>query len=181
MIALFKNGSRTKGILRRNFIWLLLVGLTSICSATPPILIANADFKGDWNFNEQKSKLAEGRRMNAQKIKVGQEEDATVIERTLASQNGDNIVSSEKLTFDGKTAESTVFGTSKRKSTATWSADGQSMTINSTIAFERDGNTTEIKIVEIWKLTDSGKSLSIDYTTTSPRGTTTNTLVYDKA
>jgi hypothetical protein len=38
----------------------------------------------------------------------------------------------------------------------------------------------EIKVVEIWKLIDDGKSLSIDYTSTSPRGTSTNTFVYDK-
>ena len=167
-------------ILRKKFIWILALSLTSICSAAA-IIIANADFKGDWTFNEQKSKLAEGRfRMNAQKIKVTQDGDALSIERTSTSQNGDNIVSTEKLTFDGKTSESTAFGTTKKKSTAAWSADGQQMTINSTIVFERDGNSTEIKIVEIWKLINDGKSLSIDYTTTSPRGTSANTFVYDK-
>jgi hypothetical protein len=179
MIALMKPASSIRRLFRKNFIWLLLLGITSVCSAAT-FIAANADFKGDWTFNEQKSKLAEGRHMNAVKMKVSQEGNAVVVERTTASQNGDNIVTTEKLTFDGKTAESTVFGNSKRKSTATWSADGQQMTINSAIAFERDGNTTEIKIVEVWKLIDGGKSISIDYTLTSPRGTTTNTFVYDK-
>lgn len=181
MIALLKPGSLTKRIIRYNFVWLFLFGLTAVGSATP-ILFANADFKGNWNYNESKSKLAEGRfRMNAQKIKVSAEGDAMDIERTSASPQGDNVVTSEKLTFDGKTTESTVFGSSKKKSTAAWSSDGQSMTITSTIAFERDGNTTEIKTVEIWKLTDGGKSLSIESTSTSPRGTNVNTFVYDKA
>lgn len=179
MIALLNSFSLTSRILRKNFVWLLVLSLTSVCSAAA-IIIANADFKGNWTYNEQKSKLAEGRfRMNASKLKVNGEGDALVIERTSASPNGDNIVATEKLTFDGKTSESTAFGSSIKKSTATWSADGQLMTINSSIFFERDGNSTEIKIVEIWKLVDA-KTLSIEYTTTSPRGTTTNTFAYDK-
>ncbi len=179
-MTLSRSGSSLTRIFRNNFIWILALSLTSICSAAA-IIIANADFKGDWTFNEQKSKLAEGRfRMNAQKIKVTQDGESLAIERTSTSQNGDPIVSTEKLTFDGKAVESIAFGTSKKKSTAAWSADGQQMTINSTIVFERDGNSTEIKIVEVWKLIDGGKSLSIDYTATSPRGTSTNTFVYDK-
>ncbi|WP_315814318.1 hypothetical protein [Paraflavitalea speifideaquila] len=86
----------------------------------------------------------------------------------------------KKITTDGKPAESTVFGNSKKVSTASWSASGEELTINSTTNFERDGNTFEIKAVEIWKLQDGGKSLSIDNTTTSPRGETKNTFVYDK-
>lgn len=113
-------------------------------------------------------------------MKVTQEGEGLAIERTSAGQNGDNIVYAEKLNFDGKPSESTVFGTSKKKSTVAWSADGQQMTVNSSIAFERDGNTTEITIIEVWKLLDGGKSLSVENTTTSPRGTSTNTFVYDK-
>ncbi len=181
MIASLKSGSRAKRLLRYNFIWLFLLSLSAVCNAAP-IILANADFKGDWTYNEKKSKLAEGRfRMNAQKIKVSADGDAMAIERTSASQNGDNVVTSEKLTFDGKTTESTGFANSKKKSTATWSSDGQIMTINATTAFERDGNTMEIKTVEVWKLIDGGKSLSIESTSTSQRGTTTNTFVYDKA
>lgn len=157
-----------------------MLSLLFVCSAATTI-IANADFKGDWTFNEQKSKLAEGRfRMNAQKIKVTQDGDALVVERTSASPNGETMTSTEKLTFDGKPAESTVFNNSKKKSTASWSQDGQQMTINSTINVDMNGNQFEIKVVEVWKLIDGGKSLSVDYTSTSTRGTSTNTFVYDK-
>lgn len=118
--------------------------------------------------------------MNALKMKVTQEGEGLAITRTSANQHGENIVYAEKLNFDGKPSESTVFGTSKKKLTVAWSADGQQMTINSSIALERDGNTIDIKIVEVWKLIDGGKSLSVENTTTSPRGTSTNTFVYDK-
>lgn len=158
---------------------LLLAGLALVTTAAT--LIINADFKGEWSFNEGKSKLSEGRfRMNAQTIKVSADGDALVIERTSATPNGETRTTTEKITTDGKSSESTVFGNSKKVSTAAWSASGEELTINSTTNFERDGNTFEIKSVEIWKLLDGGKALSLDVTTTSPRGETKNTFVYDK-
>lgn len=159
----------------------LSLSVLALITTSATIIHYNADFKGEWAFNEQKSKLAEGRfRMNAQKIKVTQEGDAISIERTSNGPNGDPFTSTDKLTFDGKTVEGTGFGNSKKKSTASWSQDGNQMTINSTTLFERDGNTMEIKTVEVWKLIDDGKSLSIDSKTTSQRGESANTFVYDK-
>lgn len=148
---------------------------------TAATIIVNADFKGEWTFNEKKSTLSEGRfRMNAQKIKVSADGDAIAIERTSNTPNGEARTSSEKITTDGKPSESTVFGNNKKVSTAAWSASGEELTIKSTTNFERDGNTIEIKSVEIWKLLDGGKALSIEATSTSPRGETKNTFVYDK-
>jgi hypothetical protein len=165
--------------MKTRFAAILWVGIAIMGSAAS--LIVNADFKGEWTFNEKKSKLSEGRfRMNAQKIKVTADGDALVIERTSNTPNGEARTTSEKVTFDGKPTESTVFGNSKKVSTATWSASGEELTINSTINFERDGNTIEIKTTEIWKLLEGGKALSLDVTSTSPRGETKNTFVYDK-
>jgi hypothetical protein len=165
--------------MKSRFAAILLAGIAIMGSAAT--IIINADFKGEWTFNEKKSKLSEGRfRMNAQKIKVSADGDALVVERTSNTPNGEARTTSEKVTTDGKPTESTVFGNSKKVSTAAWSASGEELTINSTTNFERDGNTVEIKSVEIWKLLDGGKSLSLDVTTTSPRGETKNTFVYDK-
>lgn len=166
---------------KRRLPLFLSLALLALITTSATVIHLNADFKGEWTFNEQKSKLAEGRfRMNAQKIKVTQEGDVLTIERTGNGPNGDPFTMTDKLTFDGKTSESTGFANSKKKSTASWSQDGNQMTINSTTAFERDGNTMEIKTVEVWKLIDDGKSLSIDSKTTSQRGETANTFVYDK-
>lgn len=165
--------------MKTRFAAIVLVGIAILGSAAS--LIVNADFKGEWTFNEQKSKLSEGRfRMNAQKLKVTADGDALVIERTANTPNGETRTTSEKITFDGKSTESTIFGNAKKVSTAAWSASGEELTINSTINFERDGNTIEIKTTEIWKLLEGGKALSIDATSTSPRGETKNTFVYDK-
>lgn len=164
--------------MKRKLATLLLAAVALI--GTAATVIVNADFKGEWTFNEGKSKMGEGRmRMNATTLKVSTDGAAIVIERT-SSFNGESRTTSEKITTDGKPSESTVFGNSKKVSTATWSASGEELTINGTTNFERDGNTIEIKSVEIWKLIDGGKGLSIDATTTTPRGESKTTLVYDK-
>ncbi|WP_276481335.1 hypothetical protein [Paraflavitalea pollutisoli] len=164
--------------MKRKLAALLLAAVALI--GTAATVIVNADFKGEWSFNEGKSKMGEGRmRMNATTLKVSNDGAAIVIERT-SSFNGESRTSSEKITTDGKPSENTVFGNSKKVSTAAWSASGEELTINATTNFERDGNTIEIKSVEIWKLLDGGKTLSIDATTTTPRGENKTTLVYDK-
>jgi hypothetical protein len=165
--------------MKSRFAAIVLGGIAMI--ATAATIIVNADFKGEWTFNEGKSKLSEGRfRMNATTLKVSADGDALVIERTSNTPNGEARTSSEKITTDGKQTESTVFGNSKKLSTAAWSASGEELTITSNTKFERDGNVFEIKSVEIWKLLDGGKALSLDVTTTSQRGETKNTFVYDK-
>lgn len=163
----------------RSMARILAIALVFVGS-TAAYLITKADFKGEWSFNESKSKLGESRFRRAPlKIKVSAEAESITIERTQNSPNGE-VVTSEKLTFDGKAAESTVFGSMKKSSVASWSASGEEMTINSTISGERDGQTFEFKTSEVWKLTDGGKSLTIESTASTPNGTNTQTLVYDK-
>ena len=138
-------------------------------------------FTGNWTLNEGKSQMGDGRgRMAASKIKIAQDANAITMEKTSTSPSGDEFTSKEIVTLDGKESVNTIFDNRTKKSTATWSADGKLLTINSTSVFERDGNTMEIKSVEIYKLSDDGNTLSIDATSSSPRGERKQTLVYDK-
>jgi len=54
------------------------------------------------------------------------------------------------------------------------------LTVTTTSVFERQGQKTEMKNVETWKLDATGKVLTIDSSSTSPRGERKLTLVYDK-
>ena len=140
------------------------------------------NYTGDWNFNEGKSQLGDGgMRMTSTKIKITQDANTIVLERTSKRQSGEEMTSKETITLDGKECENTIMANRTRKSTASWSADGKLLTITSTSVFERDGNKMEIKSVEIFKLSDDGTALSIDATSTSPRGERKQTLAYDKA
>jgi hypothetical protein len=143
-------------------------------------LPAKINLSGEWKLNEGKSELGDfGSRFAARTIKVEQKDDAITISKTAPSFNGGDATTTETLTFDGKESETTVFGSSKKKSVAKWADDGQSLTISYTIAFERDGQTTEIKGNETWSLTKEG-SLSLVTFSSSPRGDITTKGVYDK-
>jgi hypothetical protein len=67
-----------------------------------------------------------------------------------------------------------------KTSTVTWSQDGKSLTIVSKSVFERDGNKIEINSTETWKLSEDGKSLTVDVATKSPRGERKGVFVYNK-
>ena len=138
-----------------------------------------ANFSGSWKLNEGKSELGEFGRFVARKVKAEQKDDAITVSKTAASFNGDDVTTTETLTFDGKTTETTVFGTAKRKSTAKWSEDGKSLAISYSIDIERDGNTMTITGTETWSLTDEGK-LSLSTKSVSPQGERSTKAVYDK-
>jgi hypothetical protein len=85
-----------------------------------------------------------------------------------------------KYNLDGSVSENPMFNTT-RKSTIVWSADKTSLTINSTMTFERDGQSREMKSSETWKLTEGGKVLMIDNVRPGRDGGEMKTSVaYDK-
>ena len=54
------------------------------------------------------------------------------------------------------------------------------MTINSDITIDRNGDIMDIKSVEIFKMSEDGKTITVETTSTSDRGEFKATLVYDK-
>jgi hypothetical protein len=158
----------------------LSAAFITLCAVT--VNAQKANFSGEWKLNEQKSTLGQyGGRMAAKKLKLNGQTDSLSIQRTATSQDGNEVTMNERLTFDGKETESTLFTNSKKKSTAKWSDDGKSLNVNSTITLDRNGETIEIKVTETWKLADDGKALTIESTSNSSFGTNTMKLVYDKA
>ena len=138
-----------------------------------------ANFAGEWKLNEGKSELGEfGGRFAARSIKIEQKEDAITISKTAPGFNGEEVTTTETLKFDGKESETTVFGSSKKKSTLKWSDDSQSFVVNYSIMFERDGQTSEFKGTETWSLKEG--ALSLVTVSSSPRGENTTKAVYNK-
>lgn len=151
-----------------------------LCSAFVRVNYA-VNFSGEWKLNEQKSELGERGRMAARQLKVSSHADSISFERASTSQSGNVITTKERLTFDGKESEATMSGgNAKRKSSAKWSDDGQSLLVSSTILLDRNGETIEIKVKETWKLIDNGNSLSIESNSSSSFGENSMKLVYDK-
>ena len=160
-----------------------LLTLASLCSLLFIPAISHAaektNFSGEWTFNESKSEVGEGRFRSSSRISVKQEGNNLTVERTRSGRDGQTRVTTDELTLDGKVVESKLENRSS-KTTAVWSDNGKSLTIKSDMVMSRQGQTFEVKSVEIWKLSEDGKTLTIQTTSSSSRGERTATLVYDK-
>ncbi len=139
-----------------------------------------ANFSGEWKLNEGKSDLGQFAAFAPRKIKVEQKDDAIAITKTSPSFNGDDVTISETLTFNGKEAETTIFGNSKRKATAKWSDDGQTLTISYDLMLDFNGQQNEIKGTETWTLSDGGKTLVSQNNSSSSFGDIAAKGVYEK-
>jgi hypothetical protein len=157
----------------------LFIALTLLISSVS-FAQSVVNLSGSWAYNESKSNVGEGgMRMISQTITITQDAMNFKIEKTFNGQDGQERKMSETYTLDGKESVNPVFNTSK-KSTATWSADKKSLSVSSIMVFEMNGEKNEIKTVEVYKLADADKTLSIDSQSTSSMGERKATLVYDK-
>lgn len=157
----------------------LLVGAFASLLATAAIIYA-VNLSGEWTLNKEKSTFGEyGENIAPKKITINSADNSVTIERLSPNFNGEDYTTKETLTFDGKETEIVLFASNKKKSTAKWSADGQSLLVASIINFDVQGQMTEIKVDEVWKLTPEGQ-LSLQSTSNSSFGTLEMKLIYDK-
>ncbi len=165
----------------KNYVYAFL--LTGIFLLTSSVTFAQkVNFSGTWTYSETKSVLGGegGPRGAAVKMTIKQEGNTMSIEKTTRRQSGEENISTENYTLDGKECENPTFGDRTKKSTVAWSEDKKSLTIASKTVFEREGQQMEIDTIEVFTLSQDKKSLSIDYTSKSSRGERKNTFVYDK-
>ena len=157
---------------------LLTTGFFTLTSLAPD----RANFYGEWTLNESKSEIGQfplcifgGDRMRSKTLKIAALADFLTVDFVRAQ-----VTRQEKLTFDGKESKASYVGTPREKSAARWSDDGQTMTVNSVRSFDPNGETADFKVTEVWKLTNGGKSISIQVNSRSSSGDHTMNLVYDK-
>jgi hypothetical protein len=157
-----------------------LVAGAFVCLLSAAAIIHAVNFSGEWNLNKEKSEFGEyGENIAPKKFTINSADNSITIERLSPTMTGEDYTLKETLTFDGKETESVLFATNKKKSTAKWSDDGQSLLVSSLINFDIQGQMTEIKVEEVWKLTPDGQ-LSLQSTSNSSFGTLEMKLVYDK-
>lgn len=157
----------------------LLAGAFACLLASAAIIYA-VNLSGEWTLNKDKSTLGEfGENIAPKKITINSADNSITIERLTPNFEGGEYTTKETLTFDGKATEVVLFANNKRKSSAKWSADGQSLLITSVINYDVQGQMTEIKVDEILKLTPDGQ-LSLQSTSNSSFGVLEMKLIYDK-
>lgn len=154
-----------------------------------------ANFSGEWKLNKSKSELVGqfplcifgGDRMRSKTMKIAEYKDFLTVDVASSSPDGALATRQEKLIFDGKEREATYVGSPRDKSTARWSDDGQTMIVNSARTMTDpvrpiniNGETADIKVTEVWKLINNGKSISVQVKSHSNSGENTMKLIYDK-
>lgn len=145
--------------------------------ATAPLVLGQADFSGKWALNEDKSNMGEFRFFRAVKLDVQQMDGKLQVARTRIGRDDQERVMEETVNLDGsKSVNERGMGTST--STAKWSGDKKSLTINYSVEFERNGETRTMERTEVWSL--NGGMLQIASTAQTPNGEMSVNLIYDK-
>jgi hypothetical protein len=164
-----------------------LISLAIILVLIAPVMInaqaGKTNFAGDWTLNAEKSTQPQGgqgggMRMGGGNFVATQEANLLTVVRTRTGQDGQPSTTTMKYTLDGKES----INTSPRgdsKSTATWSADGKTLTIVTSRTMDMNGQSTTMKSTEVWTLTDA-KILSIASTRQGPDGEVKANNIYDK-
>ena len=144
-----------------------------------------ANFAGTWAFNASKSDMGQapggggggggGRGgFGGGNFVAKQDAGKLTVENSRTGQDGQTTTTTSVYTLDGKESVNST-GRGESKSTATWSADGKSLTIVTT----RDFNGNTMKTTEVWSLKDAS-TLARVTTSSTPNGEMKRTMVYDK-
>jgi hypothetical protein len=156
-----------------------------------------ANFSGEWKSKESISMggnivciYDEGDRMLSKTMKIAEQADFLTIEIPKPSPGAALATSQEKLVFDGKEREINYGGERGKKFTVKLSADRQAMTVNSIVHLmvPTPSNINILKqmvvyVTEVWKLSNDGKSISVQANATSTLGVIERSwkTVFDKA
>jgi dipeptidyl aminopeptidase/acylaminoacyl peptidase len=163
-----------------------LFSLTIILALIAPVMTSaqagKTNFAGDWTLNAEKSTLPQGgqgggMRMGGNFVAT-QEANLLTVVRTRTGQDGQPTTTTMKYTLDGNESVNTS-PRGDSKSVAKWSADGKSLTIETTRTMDINGESRTMKSTEVWVLTDA-KTLTVTATRQSPDGEVKSNMVYDK-
>jgi hypothetical protein len=168
---------------RRHPVWMFAL-MTVAVFMTAGMLSAKSfaakpDFTGTWKLNEAKSEIGEGRFRPSATLEVKQVQTSLTVARIRTGRDGQERKMESVYSLDGK--ETKTEGQNRTTvSTAKWAEDGNSLVINSKTSFTREGQTFETKMEETWMLGDKGATLTVKSHSSSSRGESSSTAVYDK-
>jgi hypothetical protein len=151
--------------------------------------IHRADFSGEWQAKESISMggnivcgYIEGDRMLYKTMKIAQQPNSLSIAVSDPSPNRGPAKSQEKLMFTDKAGEINSAPQFRKQFTVKWSADGQTMTVNTTVHVMKQ---ELVYVTEVWKLINNGNSISVQTNANSglmgPDRERNWTTVFDKA
>jgi hypothetical protein len=133
------------------------------------------NFSGEWKSKESISMggnivccYNSGDRMLAKTMKIAEQVNFLNVEVSSSFPGTAPVTSREKMAFDGKANEIDHGPGKGKKLTVKLSADGQTMTVNSTVRLTMVGQKQAfVYVTEVWKLSNDGKSISVQATAKS--------------
>jgi dipeptidyl aminopeptidase/acylaminoacyl peptidase len=166
-----------------------LLSMTLVIALIAPVMLnaqaGKTNFAGDWTLNADKSTQPQGGPGNGGGARMGggnfvatQDANLLTVVRTRTGQDGQPVTITMKYTLDGKES----INTSPRgdsKSTAKWSDDGKSLTIETSRTMDMNGESRTMKSTDVWVLTDP-KTLTVTSTRQGPNGEVKSNMVYEK-
>lgn len=165
----------------KRIIWIIsvlaLLTVSAVGAAAPP------NFSGTWSLDKSKSQSLPRQWENAESIVLEIKQDAKQI--TLETKVAGSQFPSQPATYnlDGSETSMEMQGRMPGKANlkATWSADGNSLELNSKrTGTGQNGEQFSFTTTEKLTLSDGGKVLTDLRHSESPRGTQDSTLVYVK-
>jgi len=127
-----------------------------------------ASFSGEWRTKESIAMdgnivccYDSGDRMLAKTMKIADQVNFLTVDVSSSFPGTAAVTSQEKLAFDGKAGEIDHGPGRGKKFTVKLSADGQTMTVNSTVRLIVGQKQESVYVTEVWKLSNDGRSISV--------------------
>jgi len=139
----------------------------------------DAVYSGDWKLDRVKTVLADNQLFLA-KVDIKIKGDSLLTNRTYENSNGEEYLFAENLSLDNKEGKIVIYDM-PRTSKATRSATDKAIILESKTTFYGNGAEDNLIAKEIWKVSEDGKTLSIEFTNKMSEGETSGTLYFSKA
>jgi hypothetical protein len=172
----------------------LLIGLWAVSAAAP------ANFAGTWALDKTKSKdLSPQMMANVDSVTLTVTQDAqqlTVDTKIVRKESADvqgsgpggprgrgmgmGMMGPQIYKLDGSETTLDTGGRGTATAKAEWLNGGQTLKLTTKRTANFQGNDVTFTNTEVWSLSSDGKTLTIQRTNESPRGTQSSTLVYNK-
>jgi len=160
--------------------WTAMAPYRQACGLPPLTAVSpRTEFSGHWVLNEDQSDFGRaGAGFAPAALDVVLRGNDLSLKTTRIVEFAEDQITEEKLTLDGAEAKS-EFMNSPRVTTAKLADDGNTLLMNSAIAFVWAPGT-KMTTSDTWTVRDGGKILSILRRSHTPRGDQTMTLVFDR-
>lgn len=138
-----------------------LVGIVLLFTSSTGIFAQKTDFSGNWKLlNQQKiSGRLYANGVPAQ-MNVNQKEEDITIERTSTNANGNEVIITFTMGFNGKQTQSTSPSGRKVMHSMTWESDNKGFTTKADMYSTADTQKVEIVYADVWIIED-GKLIMI--------------------